>query len=110
MNLGIIDSGKVDGALGAWATSVGFNVALHLKTNAHAVRAAEIAGYCAKALDITTLIEASDLLLLTLPFGEIKNAFGSSVEHIHASYSYSDLPVRTPENIYQSHPDRSPDK
>jgi 8-hydroxy-5-deazaflavin:NADPH oxidoreductase len=88
MNLGIIGSGKVGGALGAWAARVGFNVAFTSKTEAHAVRAAESAGHCARALDITTLIEASDLasdlLLLTLPFGEIKNALGSSVEHIHA--------------------------
>ena len=62
MKLGIIGSGKVGRALGAWAANVGFAVAFTSRTNEHAVEAAQNAGHGARALDITALITESDLL------------------------------------------------
>ncbi len=64
MNLGIIGSGKVGRALGAWAAKVDFSVAFTSRTQDQAVQAAQNADLGARALDITTLIAESELLLL----------------------------------------------
>jgi len=83
VNFGIIGSGKVGSALGAWAARVGFSVAFTSRTQAHAVTAAQNAGHKARAVDITTLIKESDILLLSLPYGEIMDALRPSAEHLH---------------------------
>lgn len=83
MKLGIIGSGKVGRALGAWAANVGIAVAFTSRNKEHALEAAQNAGHSAMALDITTLITESNLLLLTLPFDEINNALQSLAEHLH---------------------------
>jgi len=84
VKVGIIGSGKVGKALGAWAASVGFAVAFTSRTKEHAVEAAQNAGPGARSLDIATLIAESDLLLLTLPFGEIVNTLQPFADHLNA--------------------------
>jgi len=51
MNLGIIGSGKVGRALGAWAAKVDFSVAFTSRTQEHAVQAEQNAGLGARALN-----------------------------------------------------------
>ncbi|WNG28904.1 NADPH-dependent F420 reductase [Cystobacter fuscus] len=71
MRIGIIGSGKVGRALGAWMARVGYEVAFTSRTQAHALEAARDAGPGATALELRVLVEACDLLLLTLPFTQI---------------------------------------
>ncbi len=71
MNMGIIGSGKVGKALGAWAAQGGFDVAFTSRKETDAAEAAHKAGHGAKALDVATLVHDSDIILLTLPYDEI---------------------------------------
>lgn len=71
MNAGIIGSGKVGKALGAWAAQSGFSVAFTSRKETDAAEAAHKAGHGAKALDAATLVHDSDIVLLTLPYDEI---------------------------------------
>jgi predicted dinucleotide-binding enzyme len=82
MKLGIVGSGKVGGALGAWAAKVGYEVAFTAKDENHARDAAHRAGHGAKALPLPDLIPESELILLTLPYGEVKKALHSVQEHL----------------------------
>ena len=75
MNIGILGSGKVGSALGAWAARVGHNVAFSSRTPEHADQAANAAGAGARSLQLSALVALSDIILLTLPFGEIGKAF-----------------------------------
>jgi len=72
--IGIIGSGKVGSALGAWAAAYKFKVMFAARHYTSAHEAACNAGYMAQAADISTLVDNSDLLLLTLPFSEVENA------------------------------------
>lgn len=72
MTIGILGSGKVGKALGAWASERGQKVAFCSRTEAHAQEAARAAGNGAEALPLAGLIGRCDMLLLTLPFGEIE--------------------------------------
>ena len=74
MNIGIVGSGKVGRALGTWAACLDNKVMFTSKTSAHAIEAAKQAGHNAEAVEFPQLIENSDLILLTLPYGEIKKA------------------------------------
>jgi len=82
MNIGIMGSGKVGKALGAWAAKCEFNVAFTSRTDATAVAAARAAGHGAKAVDAAGLVQESDLILLTLPYGEIADALAPLQNHL----------------------------
>jgi 8-hydroxy-5-deazaflavin:NADPH oxidoreductase len=72
MKLGIVGSGKVGSALGAWAAKVGYQVAFTAKNESHSRDAAQHAGHNAKALPLRELIDESELIFLTLPYSEVK--------------------------------------
>ena len=72
MKVGIIGSGKVGRALGSWATKVGCAVAFTSRTPEHASQAARDAGAPARALELGLLVRECEVLLLTLPYGEIQ--------------------------------------
>ncbi|ADO75838.1 NADPH-dependent F420 reductase [Stigmatella aurantiaca] len=72
MRLGIIGSGKVGRALGAWAAKLGDEVAFTSRTASHAQEAARSAGHGARALDLNALVQDAEVLLLTLPYTEIQ--------------------------------------
>lgn len=74
MNLGIVGSGKVGGALGAWAAKTGYAVTFASRDENHARAAAQHAGHGAKALPLAALMDESELILLTLPYAEISTA------------------------------------
>jgi 8-hydroxy-5-deazaflavin:NADPH oxidoreductase len=74
VKIGILGSGKVGRSLGAWFAQVGFRVAFTSRTSAHAHEAAQHAAHGSKVLDLAALVEESDLILLALPFSEIKTA------------------------------------
>jgi predicted dinucleotide-binding enzyme len=74
MRIGIIGSGKVGRALGAWLAKAGFPPVFASRTHMHAIEAAHLAGYGARAATIAELVQESDVIFLTLPFGEIDNA------------------------------------
>jgi predicted dinucleotide-binding enzyme len=82
MKLGIVGSGKVGSALGAWAAKAGYQVAFTARNESHARDAAQHAGPGAKALPLRELIEESQLILLTLPCSEVKKALGPMREHL----------------------------
>jgi predicted dinucleotide-binding enzyme len=82
MKLGIVGSGKVGSALGAWAAKAGYHVAFTARNESHAREAAQHAGRGAKALPIRELIEESQLILLALPYSEVKKALGPAREHL----------------------------
>lgn len=71
MRIGLIGSGKVGRALGAWMTRVGDEVAFTSRTQEHALEAARDAGPGATALEVRALVEACGILLLTRPFTQI---------------------------------------
>ena len=71
MKIGILGSGKVGSALGSWAAKVGHYVAFTSRDESKAREAAQKAGHGAKALDLRAMIDESEMILLTLPYGEI---------------------------------------
>jgi 8-hydroxy-5-deazaflavin:NADPH oxidoreductase len=71
MIVGIVGSGKVGKALGAWAEAAGCHVLFTSRKAADAQEAARRAGSRAQGVDIATVVRESDLILLTLPFTEI---------------------------------------
>jgi 8-hydroxy-5-deazaflavin:NADPH oxidoreductase len=82
MKLGILGSGKVGSALGAWAAKAGYQVAFTARNESHAREAAQHAGHHAKALPLRELIDESELILLTLPYAEVKKALNPMREHL----------------------------
>jgi 8-hydroxy-5-deazaflavin:NADPH oxidoreductase len=82
MKLGILGSGKVGSALGAWAAKAGYQVAFTARNESHAREAAQHAGHHAKALPLRELIDESELILLTLPYAEVKKALSTMREHL----------------------------
>jgi 8-hydroxy-5-deazaflavin:NADPH oxidoreductase len=82
MKLGIVGSGKVGGALGAWAAKAGYEVAFAAKEESHASDAAHRAGHGSKALPLLDLVKESELILLTLPYVEVKKALVPVQEHL----------------------------
>jgi predicted dinucleotide-binding enzyme len=70
MQVGIIGCGKVGSALGAWFTEAGYSVSFTSRNQTHAVEAARFSGLDAKSTSTATLIRESDVIFLTLPFGE----------------------------------------
>src|ERR1700732_4768604 len=82
MRLGIIGSGKVGSALGAWGAKAGYGVAFTSRNEGHAREAAQHAGHGAKALPLRELIDESQLILLALPYAEVKKALGPMREHL----------------------------
>jgi predicted dinucleotide-binding enzyme len=82
MKLGIVGSGKVGSALGAWSAKAGYQVAFTSRNESHARDAAQHAGHGAKALPLRELIDESRLILLTLPYAEVKKALGPMREHL----------------------------
>ena len=82
MKIGIIGSGKVGRGLGAWFAKSGFPVLFTSRNPTHATEAAQTAGYGAKSVTTTALVQESDILLLTLPFGEIGAALEPAREHL----------------------------
>jgi hypothetical protein len=80
VNIGLIGSGKVGKALGAWIAKCGFPVAFASRKKEDARAAASAAAPRARALDIRSVVRESDLILLTLPYEEIVGAL-KPVEH-----------------------------
>jgi predicted dinucleotide-binding enzyme len=72
MKLGIVGSGKVGGALGAWAANKNYDVIFTAKNEEHARDAARRAGHGAQASPLRDLVDQSELILLTLPYTEVK--------------------------------------
>jgi 8-hydroxy-5-deazaflavin:NADPH oxidoreductase len=71
MQIGVIGSGKVGKALGAWFAKSGVSVLFTSRDESHARDAAEAAGHGAKSAPIAELVASSRVILLTLPFAEI---------------------------------------
>ena len=82
MKLGIIGSGKVGGALGAWAAKAGYQVIFTARDEQHAREAARRAGHGATALPLRDLIDESEMILLTLPYTEVKKALQPMQAHL----------------------------
>jgi 8-hydroxy-5-deazaflavin:NADPH oxidoreductase len=82
MKLGIVGSGRVGSALGAWAAKAGYDVAFTSRNESHAREAAHHAAHEAKALPLRELIDESPLILLALPYAEVKRALGPMREHL----------------------------
>jgi len=57
MQIGIIGSGKVGRALGAWFAKTGFPPLFASRNQTHAMEAAQMAGYGAKIATTTTLVK-----------------------------------------------------
>jgi 8-hydroxy-5-deazaflavin:NADPH oxidoreductase len=82
MKLGIVGSGKVGSALGAWAAKAGYQVAFTARNESHARDAAQHAGHNAKALPLRELIDESQMILLTLPYAEVKKVLSPMRAHL----------------------------
>lgn len=82
MKLGIVGSGKLGSALGAWAAKCGYDVIFTARDEAHSRDAAHRAGHNARALPLRDLIDESDLILLALPYGEVRKALDPMREHL----------------------------
>ena len=82
MQIGIIGCGKVGKALGVWFAKTGFPPLFASRTDTHAMEAAQLAAHGAKTATLTTLVRQSDVILLTLPFGEISNALEVAREYL----------------------------
>jgi predicted dinucleotide-binding enzyme len=82
MQIGIIGSGRVGRALGAWFAKAGFHPLFASRNQMHAMEAAQLAGHDAKPATIVELVRESDVILLTLPFGEIGNALATAREQL----------------------------
>ena len=80
MKIGIIGSGKVGRALGAWFAKAREAVMFASRDPKHAKEAAQAAGHGAKAAATDSVVRESEVILLTLPFGEIDEALKSSRE------------------------------
>jgi predicted dinucleotide-binding enzyme len=82
MKLGIVGTGKVGSALGAWAAKAGYQVAFTARNESHARDAAQHAGHDAKALPLRELIDESQMILLTLPYAEVKKVLSPMRAHL----------------------------
>jgi 8-hydroxy-5-deazaflavin:NADPH oxidoreductase len=82
MNIGVVGSGKVGRALGAWAARCGYAVAFTSREELDAREAAQKAGQGAKATDLATLVEGASVILLTLPYKEILRALAPVRERL----------------------------
>jgi predicted dinucleotide-binding enzyme len=82
MRLGIIGSGKAGSALGAWAAKSGYAVIFSARNEGHARDAAKHAGNGAKELPLRDLVEEAEMVLLTLPFAEVKKALTPVRQHL----------------------------
>jgi 8-hydroxy-5-deazaflavin:NADPH oxidoreductase len=82
MKLGIVGSGKAGSALGAWAAKAGYQVAFTARNESHARDAAQHAGHNAKALPLRELIDESQMILLTLPYAEVKKVLSPMRAHL----------------------------
>jgi predicted dinucleotide-binding enzyme len=74
MKLGIVGSGKVGSALGSWAAKAGYEVIFTARDESHAREVAKHAGHGAKELPLRDLVEEAQIILLTLPYAEVKKA------------------------------------
>jgi 8-hydroxy-5-deazaflavin:NADPH oxidoreductase len=72
MTLGIIGSGNIGKAIGSWAATLGYEVIFSARDEAHAKAAAQAAGQGAKAASVRGAVEGSDLVLLAVPYGAVK--------------------------------------
>jgi 8-hydroxy-5-deazaflavin:NADPH oxidoreductase len=82
VNIGVLGSGKVGKALGAWAAKSGYEVAFSSRKREDAVAAAEEAGYRARSLSIEQLVSESKMILLTLPYDSICDALAPMRKHL----------------------------
>ncbi len=82
MNVGIIGSGKVGSALGAWFANTGVSVVFTSRDERHAQAAAEKAQKKTKAASIVAAVKESEVLLLTLPFTNIQAALEPARDHL----------------------------
>ena len=82
MKLGVVGSGKVGSALGAWAAKAGYQVAFTARNESHARDAAQHAGHNAKAFPLRELIDESQMILLTLPYAEVKKVLSPMRAHL----------------------------
>jgi hypothetical protein len=74
VKLAVLGSGRVGSALGGWLASQGVSVTFTSRTLSKAVAAAESAGHDANHAEIAEAAQASDVVLLTLPFAEVITA------------------------------------
>ncbi len=72
MKVGIIGSGKVGRALGGWIAATGASVIFSSRDPKHAEEAARQAANGAQAAPVRDLIRDSEVVLLTLPFREVR--------------------------------------
>jgi NADPH-dependent F420 reductase len=72
MKVAIVGSGKVGSALGKWAAETGHIVCFTSRELDHARRAAKEAGHDASAAELEPAVQASEVVLLTLPFTQVK--------------------------------------
>lgn len=82
MNIGVIGSGKVGRALGAWLAQAGYPVLFSARDRSHADAAAKDSGCGALAMDTTAVVQRADIVLLALPFTEINSALEPVREHL----------------------------
>lgn len=82
MHIGIIGSGKVGRALGAWFAKTGFPVVFASRNQTHAAEAAQAAGNDAQFAATSEVVRRSEVILLTLPFGEINSALEPAREFL----------------------------
>jgi NADPH-dependent F420 reductase len=68
VRIGIIGSGKVGRALGAWFAAIGESVVFSSRDPKHAEEAAQNAGQGAKSAGVGELAANCELILLTLPY------------------------------------------
>lgn len=77
MKLAVIGSGNIGKSIGSWAAEVGYDVLFSAKNEAHAKAAAEASGHGARAASVRAAVEASDLVLLALPYEAAKEVLPS---------------------------------
>jgi predicted dinucleotide-binding enzyme len=82
MKLGIIGSGKVGSALGSWAAKAGYEVIFTARDESHAREVAKHAGHGARELPLRDLVEEAQIILLTLPYAEVKKALTPVRQHL----------------------------
>src|SRR4051794_5186417 len=70
MKLGVIGSGNIGKSIGAWAAKSGYSVIFSARDEANARAAAQAAGNGATAASVRSAVEAADLVLLAVPYGE----------------------------------------
>lgn len=72
MKLAILGSGNIGKSIGEWASKVNYEVIFAAKNEQHAQEAAKLAGHNAKSANVRTAIESSDMILLAVPYGAVK--------------------------------------